>query len=79
MFTKYAKSFYTYIAFAVCAGIIAACGLQYLAVAGICFTVTLIIAQYLKTQLGGLTGDTYGALTECGNVIYLLTAVFLLR
>jgi adenosylcobinamide-GDP ribazoletransferase len=32
-----------------------------------------------KTQLGGLTGDTYGALTECGNVIYLLTAVFLLR
>ena len=75
MFTKYAKPFYTYIAFAVCAGI----GLQYLAVAGICFTVTLIIAQYLKTQLGGLTGDTYGALTECGNVIYLLTAVFLLR
>lgn len=79
MFTKYAKPFYTHIAFAVCAGIIAACGLQYLAVAGICFTVTLIIAQYLKTQLGGLTGDTYGALTECGNVIYLLTAVFLLR
>ena len=79
MYTKYAKPFYTYIAFAVCAGIIAACGLQYLAVAGICFTVTLIIAQYLKTQLGGLTGDTYGALTECGNVIYLLTAVFLLR
>lgn len=79
MFTKYAKPFYTYIAFAVCAGIIAACGLQYLAVAGICFTVTLMIAQYLKTQLGGLTGDTYGALTECGNVIYLLTAVFLLR
>lgn len=79
MFTKYAKPFYTYIAFAVCTGIIAACGLQYLAVAGICFTVTLIIAQYLKTQLGGLTGDTYGALTECGNVIYLLTAVFLLR
>lgn len=79
MFTKYAKPFYTYIAFAVCAGIIAACGLQYLTVAGICFTVTLIIAQYLKTQLGGLTGDTYGALTECGNVIYLLTAVFLLR
>ena len=40
MFTKYAKPFYTYIAFAVCAGIIAACGLQYLAVAGICFTVS---------------------------------------
>jgi adenosylcobinamide-GDP ribazoletransferase len=48
-------------------------------VAGICFAFTLMLAQYLKTQLGGLTGDTYGALTECGNVIYLLTAVFLLR
>lgn len=79
MFTKYAKPVYTYIAFAVCAAVIAACGWQYLAVAGICFAFTLMLAQYLKTQLGGLTGDTYGALTECGNVIYLLTAVFLLR
>ena len=79
MFTKYVIPFYRYIDFAVCAGIIAACGLQYLAVAGICFTVTLIIAQYLKTQLGGLTGDTYGSLTEGGNVSYLLTALFLLR
>lgn len=79
MFTKYAKPVYTYIAFAVCAAVIAACGWQYLAVAGICFACTLMLAQYLKTQLGGLTGDTYGALTECGNVIYLLTAVFLLR
>ncbi|WP_455653514.1 adenosylcobinamide-GDP ribazoletransferase [Phascolarctobacterium sp.] len=79
MFTKYAKPVYTYIAFAVCTAVIAACGWQYLAVAGICFAFTLMLAQYLKTQLGGLTGDTYGALTECGNVIYLLTAVFLLR
>ncbi|MCC8158979.1 MAG: adenosylcobinamide-GDP ribazoletransferase [Phascolarctobacterium sp.] len=79
MFTKYAKPVYTYIAFAVCAAVIAACSWQYLAVAGICFAFTLMLAQYLKTQLGGLTGDTYGALTECGNVIYLLTAVFLLR
>lgn len=79
MFTKYAKPAYTYIAFALCALIIWVCGVQYLAVAAVCFALTLVIAQYLKAQLGGLTGDTYGALTECGNVIYLLTAVFLLR
>lgn len=79
MFTKYAKPAYTYIAFALCTLIIWACGVQYLAVAAVCFALTLVIAQYLKAQLGGLTGDTYGALTECGNVIYLLTAVFLLR
>ena len=30
-------------------------------------------------QLGGLTGDTYGFLTECGVVIYLMLAVYLLR
>lgn len=79
MFTKYAKPAYTYIAFALCGLIIWACGVQYLAVAAVCFALTLVIAHYLKAQLGGLTGDTYGALTECGNVIYLLTAVFLLR
>ena len=75
----YAKPAYTYIAFALCGLIIWACGVQYLAVAAVCFALTLVIAHYLKAQLGGLTGDTYGALTECGNVIYLLTAVFLLR
>ena len=79
MFTKYSKPAYTYIAFALCGLIIWACGVQYLAVAAVCFALTLVIAHYLKAQLGGLTGDTYGALTECGNVIYLLTAVFLLR
>ena len=33
------------------------------------------IAKFLQSQLGGLTGDTYGALTECGNVLYLLTLI----
>ena len=79
MFTKYAKTVYTYIAFILCVIIISFCGMQYLTAGGICLVLTLIIANYLKKQLGGLTGDTYGALTECGNVIYLLTIVFLLR
>lgn len=79
MFTKYAKPAYTYLAFALCILLIGACGVHYLLTALICLVLTLIIANYLKAQLGGLTGDTYGALTECGNVIYLLTAVFLWR
>lgn len=79
MFTKYAKRSYTYIAFALCGLIILSCGIKYLAISMLCFAFVLVIAKYLVKQLGGLTGDTYGALTECGNVIYLLIAAFLLR
>ena len=39
----------------------------------------LLIARYISKMLGGLTGDTYGALTEVGNVLYLLIAYFILR
>lgn len=79
MFNKYAKPFYTYIAFIIAMIIIFICGMQYLLISVVSFVLTLLIANYLKAQLGGLTGDTYGALTECGNIIFLLTAVFLLR
>ena len=43
------------------------------------FFISLGIAHFLSGQLGGLTGDTYGFLTECGHVIYMLAAVYLLR
>ena len=39
------------------------------------FVLVFGIAKFLQSQLGGLTGDTYGALTECGNVLYLLTLI----
>ena len=38
----------------------------------------LAIAFYLKWGLGGLTGDTFGFLTECGDVIVLFLAAWLL-
>lgn len=79
MFTQYAKPIYSYIAFAVCICLLAACGIKYLYVGIVAFLLSLLIARFLSGQLGGLTGDTYGFLTECGNVIYLLTAVYILR
>ena len=37
------------------------------------------LAFYLKWNLGGLTGDTFGFLTECGNVIVLFLAYYFLK
>lgn len=78
MFTQYSKPAYFYFAFAVCIGLLFLCGINYLYIGAITFAVSLLIARFLSKQLGGLTGDTYGFLTECGNVIYLLTAVYVL-
>jgi len=56
-------------------GITALCGMHYLLVMAVTFVLVFGIAKFLQSQLGGLTGDTYGALTECGNVLYLLTLI----
>ncbi len=79
MFTQYSKPVYSYIAFGVCLIILYLCGMPYLYTGIIAFLISLFLARFLSGQLGGLTGDTYGFLTECGNVIYLITAVYLLR
>ncbi len=78
MFTAYAKPAYTYIAFAICLALVFACGLPYLYTAAATFVICQGIARFLSSQLGGLTGDTYGFLTECGMVIYLMLATYLL-
>ena len=78
MFKAYAKPAYTYIAFGLCIALVYACGLPYLYTAVGTFIICQGIAQFLKGQLGGLTGDTYGFLTECGVVIYLMLATYLL-
>jgi len=78
MFKAYAKPIYTYIAFALCIGLVYACGLPYLYTAVGTFLICQGIAQFLSGQLGGLTGDTYGFLTECGVVVYLMLATYLL-
>ncbi|MEE1229621.1 MAG: adenosylcobinamide-GDP ribazoletransferase, partial [Phascolarctobacterium sp.] len=77
MFKAYAKPVYTYIAFGLCIALVYACGLPYLYTAVGTFIICQGIAQFLKGQLGGLTGDTYGFLTECGVVIYLMLATYL--
>lgn len=79
MFTQYSKPVYSYIAFGVCLIILSLCGMPYLYTGIIAFLISLFLARFLSGQLGGLTGDTYGFLTECGNVVYLITAVYLLR
>ena len=79
MFTMYAKPVYTVIALALGIGITALCGLYYLAVMAVTFVLAFALAKFLQSQLGGLTGDTYGALTECGNVLYLITVIILAR
>lgn len=78
MFKAYAKPSYTYIAFALCIALVYACGLSHLYTAVATFVLCQGIARYLSTQLGGLTGDTYGFLTECGVVIYLMLATYLI-
>ena len=79
MFRQYAKPLYSIIAAAIGMGILFACGWQFMLLAGIVFAMCLVFACFLQSQLGGLTGDTYGALTEVGNVLYLILAVFILR
>ena len=78
MFKAYAKPVYTYIAFGLCLALVYACGLPYLYTAVGTFVLCQGIAHFLSGQLGGLTGDTYGFLTECGMVIYLMLATYLL-
>ena len=79
MFKAYAKPVYTYVAFGLGVALVAACGLPYLYTAAGAFVVCQIIAHFLTRQLGGLTGDTWGFLTECGFVIYMMLGVYILR
>ncbi len=77
MFTAYAKPYYTYIAFACCTVFVVFCGMSCFYTALLTFAVCQLIARFLSRQLDGLTGDTYGFLTECGMVIYLMLATYI--
>jgi adenosylcobinamide-GDP ribazoletransferase len=37
------------------------------------------IASYVKSRLGGLTGDAYGAINELAEVLMLLILIFIVR
>ena len=79
MFTAYAKPCYVPVAFGICIILCWLCGLPYLAAAAAAFVVTFGLARFLSGQLDGLTGDTYGFLTECGVVAYLLACTYILQ
>ena len=79
LFKQYAKASYLYIAILLGVIFIGFCGLKLLIIAILCFFVSVLIAKYFTKILGGLTGDTYGALTETGNALYLLLAYYILR
>lgn len=42
-------------------------------------TVSYLLARWMVGSLGGLTGDTYGALSEVGEIVTLLTLAALIR
>lgn len=75
MFKDYAKGWYWL------PGLVLTClvafyfGIFYLLAVGVGFVLLNGVAQFLKNQLGGLTGDTYGFLTEVGEAVFML-AVF---
>lgn len=79
LFKQYAKPYYTYIALVLGVAFLWGCGTCYLGIAAADFVLCLVIAHYMTCLLGGLTGDTYGALTESGNIIFLLITYFWLR
>ena len=79
LFKQYAKQHYSYIAIVLGLIFVVICGINFLVIALFCLLMVLLIARYISKMLGGLTGDTYGALTEVGNVLYLLIAYFILR
>ena len=74
MFTMYAKKSYTVIALALGIGITALCGIHYLLVMAVTLCWCLALPNFCKASWAA-DGDTYGALTECGNVLYLLTLI----
>jgi len=55
-------------------------GLQMLALGTLLMVVTgVIVAAWLNSKLGGLTGDTYGAMNEAVETVILLLAVWWLN
>ena len=44
---------------------------------GLVFLCALLLAQWLRSRLGGLTGDTYGAICEVAEIVGLLAPILL--
>lgn len=79
MFKEFAKPYYTVVAFSIAIALLYFIGKEYLLIGLITLIFCLGVAKYITSLLGGLTGDTYGALTEVGNTIFLLITFYILR
>lgn len=77
MFKDYVKKWYAIFAIILSGTVGWYLGMLYLCAAVITLVLANCVAKFLQSQLGGLTGDTYGFLTEIGFVIYLLSVIFL--
>jgi len=75
MFKDHAQWWYWVPGLVLTCGVAYYFGLVYLVAVVVGFLLLNTVAQFLKSQLGGLTGDTYGFLTEVGEVVFIL-AVF---
>ena len=75
---EFAKPYYTIVAFIIGIVLLYFIGQEYLLIGLITLIFCLGAAKYISSQLGGLTGDTYGALTEVGNTIFLLITFYIL-
>lgn len=78
LFTQYARKSYAYFAMSVAIMLLLLIGVVPILLASVvCVFCEYWVANYFSKQLGGLTGDTYGALTEVGSICFLL-AVYVL-
>ena len=67
----------TIVALAVCAGLVPVLSMAGFVALGGVWIITTLLALYFRSKLGGLTGDTYGAVNEVGEVIVPLVIVLL--
>ena len=79
MFKADGKPVYLILALVFCAALLFWMGLFFCKLALVSCVPCIALAFYLKWGLGGLTGDTFGFLTECGNVFVLFLADVLLQ
>ena len=79
MFKQYAKGWYVIFALGFGTIVTVVCGWVYLGAAFITGCAGLLTAMFLSRQLGGLTGDTFGFLTQVGEVVFFISVYFIGR
>lgn len=82
LFAAHAKAAYVFIALAFYALVLLLSGAAspaYPLAALVSLGCSLLLAGYVKGQLGGLTGDTYGFLSEAATLVYLVALLVLGR